>query len=129
MGIGLGFKGLRVAAAALFVLAQLTLGFAHQPVALPSSEAPVDLAAYALPDGALPDLCLNGGDAGTVLKAHPCDACVLTSASGLAAEPQPALAAPDARLIAHLSLRSDRRTGEEARGAQARGPPRDVTQS
>ncbi|MCL8384224.1 hypothetical protein [Xanthobacter aminoxidans] len=123
MGIGLGFKGLRVAAAALFVLAQLTLGFAHQPVALPSSEAPVDLAAYALPDGTLPDLCLNGADAGTVLKAHPCDACVLTSAPGLAVAPQPALAAPDGRRIAHLPVGCERQPAEQARGAQARGPP------
>jgi hypothetical protein len=123
MGIGLGFKGLRAAAAALFVLAQLTLGFAHQPVALPSSEAPIDLAAYALPDGSLPDLCLNSGDAGPVLKAHPCDACVLTSAPGLAVAPQPALAAPDGRRIVHLAARCERRPADEARGAQARGPP------
>lgn len=123
MGIGLGFKGLRVAAAALFVLAQLTLGFAHQPLALPSSEVSIDLAAYALPDGTLPDLCLNGGDAGTVLKAHPCDACVLTSAPGLAAEPQPTLTAPDGRRIAHIAVRNERRRGEDSRGAQARGPP------
>lgn len=123
MGIALGFKGLRVAAAALFVLAQLTLGFAHQPVALPSSEAPIDPAAYALPDGTLPDLCLNGGDTGTVLKARPCDACVLTSAPGLAVEPQPALTAPDGRRIVHLPALSERRPREEAHGAQARGPP------
>ena len=124
MGVRPGFRGWRVAAAALFVLAQLTLGFAHQSVSsLPSSAALVDLAAYALPDGTLPDVCLNGGDTGTGPKAHPCDACVLTSAPGLAVGPEPALVPPDGRRITHLAMRSVRRDGEKARGAQARAPP------
>lgn len=132
-GFRLDFHGVRVAAAALFVLAQLTLGFAHQPLSglsLPSSgEAQVDLSAYALPDGTLPDLCLNGKAGGTALKAHPCDACVLTSAPGLAAAPAPEIAAPDGRRIANLIFHTERAAREETPGAQARAPPFDVTQS
>lgn len=126
MGMRPGVQGWRVAAAALFVLAQLTLGLAHRPIAspsLPPSAARVDLAAYALPDGTVPDICLNGGDEGTVLKSRPCDACVLTSAPGLAAAPEPALVPPDGRRIAHLAMRSEPRDSEKARGAQARAPP------
>lgn len=70
---------------AFYVLAAVTVGFAHRPLALASG---ADLAAYALPDGTLPVICGTGStEPGSLpAKRHAgavCDACLLTSAPGL----------------------------------------------
>lgn len=75
----------RIAIAALYALAMMTLGMAHPPASqhLPSAE----LAQYALPDGSFPVLC--SGDSGstdedpTVLKPACCDACTLITGPGV----------------------------------------------
>lgn len=75
---------------ALYVLAVATLGFAHKPISFfkGSDPAATDLAAFAMPDGSLPEICRTGG-AGTLPgKPHAgaaCEACLLTSAPGLPA--------------------------------------------
>jgi hypothetical protein len=75
----------------LCVLAMLFLGFAHQPVAM-AADAPLDVSAYALPDGSLPILCVSddGGsqkDKDKHLFAQGCDACRISASVLL---PQPA---------------------------------------
>jgi len=73
---------------ALYVLAVATLGFAHKPISFfkVSGSAATDLAAFAMPDGSLPEICRIGG-AGTPSKTHhvgaSCEACLLTAAPGL----------------------------------------------
>ncbi len=70
----------------LYALAMLTLGFAHHGASARAADA--FLAAYTLPDGSVPDLCLTQtgapGDADDHAAA-PCEACRLTAAPGLAA--------------------------------------------
>jgi hypothetical protein len=73
------------------VIALVMVGFAHKPAAA----EPVSLrfAAYILPDGTLPTLCVtdNGSpksDPGGVLHDHGCDACRL---SGAILMPEPPL--------------------------------------
>ena len=78
--------GLKVLVIALYALTLALLGFAHQTSAI---AAPVlELAAYALPDGSLPDVCAGDGQSsdqhGIPQGASKglCDACLLTSAPG-----------------------------------------------
>jgi hypothetical protein len=77
----------RFAALLLYVLATLTVGFAHRPVGSPSS---LDLSQFALPGGVLPIIC-GKTDTGeqTDRTAHVsvCEACCLTSAPGLQSPP------------------------------------------
>lgn len=71
---------------ALYVLAAATFGFAHRSTAVATSP---DLSSYALPDGSLPFICGQPGKAGDPSGKHvctPCDACLLSSAPGLASE-------------------------------------------
>lgn len=108
---------------ALYALAMATLGFAHKPVATAAPSA-IELAAYALPDGTLPDLCLTGHDQSHegAVAAH-CDACSISSAPGLVA---PAQDFRRARVPARVVLRVDE-AGQFApalqRGPTSRGPP------
>lgn len=82
------FNRYRLIFAALYALAMSFVGFAHQPLPLASATAQVteaELAAYALPDGTLPSLCLNSGGDGEAPVAFGlhCDACLITAAAGL----------------------------------------------
>jgi hypothetical protein len=91
---GLRQTGLRAVVLGLYALAMLTLGFAHQGA--PARAADAFLAAYTLPDGSVPDLCLTGTGAPDDDGHHaaaPCDACRLTAAPGLAVT-APAMTAP-----------------------------------
>jgi hypothetical protein len=79
---------LRAAVAALYAVTMLLLGAAHAPVAGTVAKPVVDLAAFLLPDGSLPDLCIvadggSGDPASNHLPASLCDACLLTGAPGL----------------------------------------------
>lgn len=71
--------------AALYALAMVLLGFAHRPIPLQTIE-PVSLAAYALPDGTLPDICQHDPSTGQHdARDGRCDACALSHAPGLLA--------------------------------------------
>ncbi|MDZ7603850.1 MAG: hypothetical protein U1A06_21010 [Hoeflea sp.] len=70
----------------LCALSLLLVAFAHRPLAVESAPAisTADLAAYVLPDGTLPDLCLTGGDDGADHSAAThCEACRIVSAVDL----------------------------------------------
>ncbi|MDR6821118.1 hypothetical protein J2X76_006319 [Neorhizobium sp. 2083] len=69
---------------ALCVLALLFVGFAHKPLNLDYHSIPAsELAAYTLPDGTLPVLCLPSEDGKTKHDGHDlgsgCEACRLTA--------------------------------------------------
>lgn len=70
---------LRLFCAALLI----ALGFAHRPMAAPAM--PMDMAAYMLPDGTIPALCLPDHDTGKPGKdmAPRCEACRISSAAVL----------------------------------------------
>ncbi len=70
-------KWLRMACA----IALLSVGFAHKPLDV-QALSQVELAAYTLPDGTVPDLCLPGDDGSGKLKhqmSHDCEACRLSA--------------------------------------------------
>lgn len=71
-------------------LSLLLVAFAHKPlsasaaaVALQFAYAGVDVAEFILPDGTLPDLCLEGEGSGEHSGAGHCEACRIVSAAGL----------------------------------------------
>lgn len=77
-------RGLTAVVLGLYALAMLTLGFAHHGA--PARAADAFLAAYTLPDGSVPDLCLTQPGAPGDTDDHaaaPCEACRLTAAPGL----------------------------------------------
>ncbi|HMN72017.1 MAG TPA: hypothetical protein PKA55_09140 [Rhodoblastus sp.] len=109
---------------ALYALAIATLGFAHKPVAAPALTA-AELAAYALPDGTLPDLCLTGhGQSPDSAVADHCDACALSHAPGLAAPAQVCLPAATPTRIAFRIDPAGQFSPSPQRGPTSRGPPR-----
>lgn len=63
---------------ALLALALTFLGFGHR-MAAPDA---IDLAAYALPDGTVPELCI-AGPSGQGKADAPCPACTITAAMQL----------------------------------------------
>lgn len=77
---------LRTFVIAWYALAIATAGFAHQ--ALPMAPSSPDLSAFVLPDGSVPDLCVEGanssGSGGLPQGTSQafCDACLLTAAPG-----------------------------------------------
>jgi hypothetical protein len=71
----------------LCVMTLVMVGFAHKPLA----EAPLALqfAAYVLPDGSLPTLCLNEDPSKPAkMGDHGCDACRLAAAVLVPVPPQ-----------------------------------------
>lgn len=70
----------------LCVCALLALAFAHRPIAVQAADLPVEeLAAYTLPDGTVPVLCLAGTDHGdheqhSGFGSTGCEACRLSAA-------------------------------------------------
>lgn len=60
-------------------LAVLLLGFAHQAPAAAAALTPAERAAFSLPDGSLPDLCMPGtpddGSGKKISHSHFCGAC------------------------------------------------------
>lgn len=78
----------------LCAIALVCVGFAHRmPVAI-ASPSPQELAAYALPDGTMPVLCITQEDGSAhkqgSLADKSCDACRLSASTDL---PQPAVLA------------------------------------
>lgn len=86
MGLFKHIRALRVVVIAFYALAVCSLGFAHQTASIAASS--LDLSAYALPDGSLPDICAGEAQSsdqhGIPQGASKglCDACLLTSAPG-----------------------------------------------
>jgi hypothetical protein len=81
------YRVARFATLLLYVLATLTVGFAHRPVQSPSS---LDLAQFALPSGALPIICGKtdtSEQTDRTVHVSVCEACCLTSAPGLQSPP------------------------------------------
>lgn len=108
---------------ALYALAVATLGLAHKPIA-PTALTAVKLAAYALPDGTLPDLCLTGhaGSTGQALGDH-CDACALSHAPGVVAPLQVSFPVAVANKIAFAIDPAGQFSPSPQRGPAPRGPP------
>ena len=110
----------------LCAIALLFVGLGHQPVTL-AQAAPLELSAYALPDGTLPILCLTDTD-GSRKHAHvhaqPCDACRI-GASALLPPPADTVGHPfEVAIVAAVILPA----GIEPRqvlfpNASPRGPP------
>ena len=75
----------------LCALALVFVAFAHQPV-IAASNNQIDLAAYTLPDGTVPVLCLPGSDGDTEKGKHhadkDCEACRISASVHLPAPPQ-----------------------------------------
>jgi len=70
----------------------VVLGFAHRPLA---ATIPIDLSAYALPDGTLPTICTPDDAEGKTGKdmGQRCDACRIAAATAL---PSPSCESADA---------------------------------
>jgi ferric-dicitrate binding protein FerR (iron transport regulator) len=104
-------------ATALCVLALWLVAWGHQPLRT------ADLAAYAMPDGSLPELCLTDGTTGPAKAHEPCPSCTLAKAVTLPDAPQ-------AVRVAMLARVADWRQGTAhlvatplPRVPAARGPP------
>ena len=107
---------------ALYVLAAITFGFAHRRINFEPSAPPVDLAAYALPDGDLPVLCRGKNAPANAHKV--CDACALASAPGLPTSTALGVAAPDHGAIARLRIPPDASgSANEPDNVRSRAPP------
>lgn len=104
----------------LLAVALITLGFGHR-MAL---HDPVDLSAYAMPDGTLPELCHDGGAADHGAKHQPpCPACRI-----IAALDMPVVAAlPAVALVVAIVVWPDTALADAnahpPRAPPARGPP------
>ncbi|WP_346894255.1 hypothetical protein [uncultured Roseibium sp.] len=92
-------KQVRLIFTALYALALSLVAYAHKPLvfdATANSVSPAELAAYALPDGSLPVLCLSGSPGGSSDGAvgATCDACLITSSPGLLVAPIDSVGCP-----------------------------------
>lgn len=70
----------------LCALSLLLVAFAHRPLSLDATAAgysAAEVAAYVLPDGTLPDLCLDGSKDGQHSAGNNCEACRITSSADL----------------------------------------------
>ncbi len=112
----------------LCALSLLLVAFAHQPLvtsAAVSAYAGVDVADYVLPDGTLPDICLDGRDDGHHSASKHCEACRIVSSVDL---PSPY----DGYLVTRLSAAAELTIPRYFRisrpflreNASPRGPPR-----
>lgn len=109
---------------AIYALAALNVGFAHKPLRMEERSVAFDVAAFQLPDGTLPTLCLGQGD-GVPLVADPahCDACVLTVAAGLVRPFEYRREMPDFRVISHVPPGAHARDARILAAARSRAPP------
>lgn len=109
-------------ALALYALTAVTVGFAHKPAgSLPRA---VELAAYALPDGTLPPICAHDENAPAGhAAAGQCDACLLTSAPGLAPVAQAFLPIRLGAVVDPVLTRRDSAHPAPRYAPTSRGPP------
>jgi hypothetical protein len=111
---------------ALFVLATGTASLGHHGLAAgPVAPQPSDLAAFVLPDGSRPDLCLTGTEQSGDEKGHAsvCDACLLSAAPGLPPTAIFALPVPIAAALSPTIAQDDLLHTPAHRHAPPRGPP------
>jgi hypothetical protein len=125
----LRISGWKPLVAALYAVAMLMLGFAHTRASMPEGAAletaSLQMAAYALPDGALPPIC-GQSKPGVPADHHGnlvCDACQLTSAPGaipispaFLEAPRLVMKLPPVRVLASVAA-------APALEPQSRGPP------
>lgn len=111
--------------AALYALAMILFGFAHQPLAAVSSVG-VDLAAHALPDGSLPPICGHDGDRAPAqrMTTQICDACALAAAHGLVQAPDAFAFIPTIRVVAMVGEQRGQHSPAARHSPTSRGPPR-----
>lgn len=104
----------------LIALALAFVSFGHR-IALAK---PIDLTAYAMPDGTLPQLCLDGTDAGkSMADKRPCPACVIAAAVCLpAAMSLPVVQLPSAQANWPVASQPIAQA-HQPRAPPARGPP------
>ena len=106
-------------------VALLFVGFAHQPASA-SAPTALELAQYVLPDGTIPDLCLDGSVDGKTKHVMPikCEACRIGSAMLLPAPADLAGAALAFRRVSALPLVEEALHSKRERpGAPPRAPP------
>lgn len=109
----------------LCAVALLSVGFAHQPVAA-SVPNGFELAEYVLPDGTMPDLCLDGMVGGQDKHVAPlkCEACRIGSAMLLPEPADLAGAVLSFQLVADLPLVEEAlHSRRERPGSPPRAPP------
>ncbi|MDP2731991.1 MAG: hypothetical protein Q8O63_02600 [Hoeflea sp.] len=111
----------------LCALSLLLVAFAHKPLALDDAASVIssaELAAFVLPDGTLPDLCLTGEDDPRHAAATHCEACRIAASVDL---PSPLGGYVITRWFAaaELAVLHDARPAYPALrpGASPRGPP------
>lgn len=109
----------------LCAVALLFVGFAHQPASATAPTA-LELTQYVLPDGTLPDICLNDMVGGKAKHVGPvkCEACRIAGAM-LMPEPADLDGAVLAfrRLVALPLVEEALRPRRERPGAPPRAPP------
>lgn len=105
--------------ALLLAVALIALSFGHRM----TLQNPVDLTAYAMPDGTLPQLCLDGGSDHGVKDQAPCPICRIGAAMELPA----IVTLPPVRLtpvvVAWPAAALADATDHPTRAPPARGPP------
>ena len=110
----------------LCAVALLSVGFAHRPVMAANAPSAAELAQYVLPDGTLPDLCLDGMVDGKAKHAMPgkCEACRIGSAMLVPAPADLSGAMLAFRRVAALPLVEEAlHSRRERPGAPPRAPP------
>ena len=110
----------------LCAVALLSVGFAHRPAMAANVPSAVELAQYVLPDGTMPDLCLDGMVDGKEKHATPikCEACRIGSAMLLPAPADLAGAALAFRRVSALPLVEEALHSKRERpGSPPRAPP------
>lgn len=109
----------------LCAVALLFVGFAHQPASA-SAPSALELVQYTLPDGTVPDLCLDGSVDGKTKHVSPvkCEACRIGSAMLMPAPADLAGAVVAFRRISALPLVEEALHSRRDRpGAPPRAPP------
>ena len=110
----------------LCAVALLSVGFAHKPAFAANVPSALELAQYVLPDGTLPDLCLDGIVDGKEKHAAPvkCEACRIASSLLM---PEPADLAGVVLAFRHVSplplAEEALHPKRERPGAPPRAPP------
>lgn len=114
----------RLIVAALYALAMVGWGMSHASASHQIER--FDAAAYALPDGSIPILCLSSDDHDGTHGAgsRHCPACSLMAAPGLPASPNASVLSPLGVLsVAAFTERRVARIPALPREVQQRGPP------
>ena len=105
---------------ALLALALGLVGLGHRTLA-PET---LLLAAYAMPDGTLPDLCIGGSADQDGLADAPCPVCTLCAALPMPAATTVPLRQLSASLVAWPVVSQATSTAHQPSTPPARGPPR-----